>query len=353
LLDGLVLGQGATGTVGDRRNTALFGEVNMQPVKGVEVQAAVRHERYSDFGNTTVPGIGVKWTVAPTFALRGNYSRGFRAPSLQENSNSNSTFFVTVFDPVAAANVNTAGVFQSNRGLGPERSKNYNLGAIWDPTKDTSFLMDFYSIEQRDVVASNSFNFIVANPGLFPGLVVRDPLSGNLVSVTSRFINLALTKTSGFDFEARHRISLGEYGKLTLAANYSYISGFEQTPAAGQDPVEGVGNNANGSLPRYRGVLSSTWERGDWLVRLANRHIEGYNQVFTTPLPQQTTVGARDFQDLFIRYSGVKNLTLTASVNNLLDTKPPYDGSAGLRFDNTQYDLRGRYINLGVSYKFK
>jgi iron complex outermembrane recepter protein len=178
-------------------------------------------------------------------------------------------------------------------------------------------------------------------------------LSGNLVSVTSKFINLALTETSGFDFEARHRVSLGEMGKLTFAANYSYIMSFKQTAAAGQDPTEGVDSNTNGSLPRYRGVLSATWERGDWLVRLANRHIEGFDQAFVTALPQQTTVGSRDYQDLFIRFNGIKNLTLTASVTNLLDTKPPYDGSSGLRYDNTQYDLRGRYFNIGASYKFK
>jgi iron complex outermembrane recepter protein len=353
LLSGAVLGQGATATDGDRRNTAVFGELNVQPIKNVEVQAAVRHERYSDFGNTTVPGVGVKWTVAPSFALRANYSRGFRAPSLPENSRSNATFFVTVFDPVQGINVNTAGVFQSNPGLGSEKSKNYNIGAVWDPTKETSILLDFYGIEQRDIVATNSFNFIVANPNLFPGQVVRDPLSGNLVSVTSKFINLALTETSGFDFEARHRVSLGELGKLTFAANYSYIMSFKQTAAAGQDPTEGVDSNTNGSLPRYRGVLSATWERGDWLVRLANRHIEGFDQAFVTALPQQTTVGSRDYQDLFIRFNGIKNLTLTASVTNLLDTKPPYDGSSGLRYDNTQYDLRGRYFNIGASYKFK
>jgi iron complex outermembrane recepter protein len=353
LLGGFVLGQGATATDGERRNTAVFGEVNVQPVKGVEIQTAVRHERYSDFGNTTVPGVGLKWTITPNFALRGNYSRGFRAPSLPENSRSNATFFVTVFDPVQGVNVNTAGIFQSNAGLGPEKSKNYNIGAVWDPTKDTSVLLDFYGIEQRDIVASNSFNFIVANPGLFPGQVVRDPISGNLVSVTSKFINLALTETSGFDFEARHRMSLGEMGKLTFAANYSYIISFKQTAAAGLDPTEGVDSNTNGSIPRYRGVLSATWERGDWLVRLANRHQEGYEQAFTTPLPQQTKIGSRDYQDLFIRYNGIKNLSLTASVTNLLDTQPPYDGSAGLRYDNTQYDLRGRYINIGASYKFK
>ena len=88
-------------------------------------------------------------------------------------------------------------------------------------------------------------------------------------------------------------------------------------------------------------------------MRLANRHIEGYDQAGTTSLPQQTRIGSRDFQDLFIRYSGIKNMTLSASVLNLLDTLPPYDGSATNRYAASQYDLRGRYITLGASYSFK
>ena len=350
--DGSIFGAGSTQVDGERRNNALFVELSGNVVKEVEVQAAVRHERYSDFGNKTVPGIGAKWKVAPTFLLRANFSKGFRAPTLPENSKSNALFFINVNDPVLVERYQTSGAYVGSGNLKPETSDNYNWGAVWEPTKETNFSIDFYKIKQKDIVAVDDFNFILQNPRLYPGQVTRNA-ENRVVSIVANYVNLSLTQTSGFDVEANHRVSLNEYGRLTFTANYSYINSFKQVPAVGADAVEGVDSNTLGTLPRYRGTLSAAWNKGDWTVRLANRHIEGYDQAGTTSLPQQTRIGSRDFQDLFIRYSGIKNMTLSASVLNLLDTLPPYDGSATNRYAASQYDLRGRYITLGASYSFK
>lgn len=350
--DGSVFGAGSTLVDGQRRNTAAFVEFNGNVIKNVEVQAAVRQEHYSDFGSKTVPGIGAKWSVTPDFLLRANYSKGFRAPTLPENSKSNALFFISVNDPVLRETYQTSGAYTGNGNLKPETSDNYNWGAVWQITKDTNFGIDFYQIKQKNVVSVDDFNFILNNPSFYPGQVVRNS-ENRVVSINAKYVNLALTETSGFDVDFRHAVPLGEYGKITLSANYAYIDSFKQILAAGADPVEGVDSNTLGALPRYRGTLAAQWEKGNWRVRLANRHIEGYDQANTTALPQQTRVGARDFQDLFIRYTGIKNLDLSASVTNLMDSSPPFDGNAGLRFTTSQYDLRGRYINIGATYKFR
>lgn len=351
--DGSVFGAGSTLVDGQRRNTAAFVELNANVLKGVEVQAAVRQEHYSDFGSKTVPGIGAKWSVTPDFLLRANYSKGFRAPTLPENSKSNALFFTTITDPVLQGErYQTSGAYTGNGNLKPETSDNYNWGAVWQATKDTSLGIDFYQIKQKDIVAVEDFTFILNNPTLYPGQIVRNS-ENRVVSINARYVNLSLTETSGFDVDFRHKVSLGEYGKLTLAANYAYIDSFKQTLAVGQEPIEGVDSNQLGTLPRYRGTISAAWEKNGWFVRLANRHIEGYDQAGATALPQQLSVGARDFQDLFVSYTGIKNLTVSASVINLLNALPPFDGNAGLRFATSQYDLRGRYVNVGLSYKFK
>ena len=350
--NGAIFGSGSTVVDGSRRNTAVFAEMSGNIVKNVEVQAAVRQEKYSDFGSKTVPGIGAKWKVSPEFLLRANFSKGFRAPTLPENSKSNALFFIGVNDPVLRERYQTSGAYTGSGTLKPETSDNYNWGAVWEPSKDTNFSVDFYRIKQKDVVAVDDFDFILRNPGLYPGQVTRNS-ENRVVSIVAKYVNLTLTETRGFDIDATHRISLGAYGKLTLGATYSYIQSFEQVLAVGADPIEGVGSNALGTLPRYRGTLSAGWEKGDWRLRLANRHIEGYNQAGGTALPQQQTVGSRDFQDLFVQYSGFKDLALSVSVTNLLNINPPYDGATTNRFATSQYDLRGRFINLNASYKFK
>lgn len=352
--DGSIFGSGSVLVDGERRNTSIFAEINGKLFKDLELQAAVRHEKYSDFGNKTVPGVGAKWAVSQDFLMRATYSKGFRAPTLPENSKSNAIFFTTITDPILRETYQTSGSQVGAGDLKPETSDNYNWGAIWEPTKDTSIGIDFYRIKQKDIVGVDSFTTILNNPTLYPGQIVRSPTDNRVLSISAKYINLSLTETKGFDVEARHRFSLGENGRLTLSANYSYVESYKQISVPGSAAQERVDSNSSGfSLPRYRGSVSANWERGDWSVRLTNRHIEGYDQGFTTALPQQTHIGSSDFQDLFVRYGGFKNLTLTASVINLRDAIPPYDGAFGLRYPTGLYDLKGRYISVGASYNFK
>ena len=243
--------------------------------------------------------------------------------------------------------------FGGNENLKPETSNNYTWGMLWEPIKDTSFGIDFYRIRQKDIVSTDDFSFILRNPARYPGQIVRSPLTNQVLSIEARYINLALTETKGFDVEAKHVFNLGENGKLTLSANYSFIDSYKFVLAQGEDPQEAVDSNLFATLPRYRGSVSANWERGNWSVRLTNRHIEGYDQTGATALPQQTRVGSSDFQDLFVRYGGFKNLSLTASMLNLRDVTPPYDGATGNRHATSLYDLKGRYVSIGASYSFK
>jgi len=351
--NGAIFGAGSVLVDGERRNTAVFAELNGTLVKNLELQTGVRHERYSDFGTKTVPGVGAKWAIAPELLLRATYSKGFRAPTLPENSRSNAIFFININDPVLNQVYQTSGAFTGAGNLKPETSDNYNWGAIWEPSKDTSFGIDFYRIKQKDIVSVDDFSFILRNPARYPGQIVRSPFDNRVLSISARYINLALTETKGFDVDARHQFNFGEAGKVTLRANYSYIKSYKFVLAQGEEPTEAVDSNNFATLPRFRGNISAEWGRGNWTVRLSNRHIQGYDQAGTTALPQQTRVGSSDFQDLFVRYGGFKNLSLTASVLNLRDAIPPYDGSAGNRYATSLYDLKGRYISVGASYSFK
>lgn len=213
--------------------------------------------------------------------------------------------------------------------------------------------MDFYRIKQKDIVAVDDFNFILRNPALYPGQVIRSPIDNRVTSINAKYINLASTFTEGVDLDARYKISLADLGRLTLSASYSYVTSFKQTLAPGQAPIEGVDSNLLITLPRYRGTLAAVWEKGNWRARLANRHINGYEQTATTPLPGQLRVGTSDVQDLSVSYSGFKNMNLSLSMINLFDSLPPYDAATTNRFAGSLYDLRGRYVSAGLTYSFK
>ena len=67
-----------------------------------------------------------------------------------------------------------------NPDLKAERSRNFNVGAVWSPDGDTSIGLDWYRIEQDNLVKPDSAQFIVDNPTLFSqGTLVATAASGS------------------------------------------------------------------------------------------------------------------------------------------------------------------------------
>ena len=354
LTSGNVLAQGATATDGSRRTTAVYAEFNVPIVKKLEASIAAREDHYSDFGSAFSPKVGLKWQVIPEFLVRATASKGFRAPSLPENSASSATFFQTVTDrnaPGGPANVTIAGVFSGNKELSPERSKNYNAGFVFAPDPTTSFGIDLYSIEQKDLVGTDSSQFIVDNPTLFPGQLIRDPITGNLVSVLNRYRNLTALRTMGYDIDFRKALTVAQLGKFTLNGNWTYLQRYRTQPASGQPLKDYAGNNELTALPRFKATTSLTWEYQAFTTALTYYYTSAYAQ-FNATTPQDRVGEYRQF-DLYVAWEGIKNLKLYGSIQNLGNTHPPFDASTGgLPFDFTLYDARGRYFRAGLSYKF-
>ena len=360
---GNVLGQGATGTDGKRRNTAGYVELSLPAAKALEFQLAGRQDKYSDFGSAFSPKIGMKWTPDKSFLVRATMSRGFRAPTLPENSRSSATFFTSVVDTLPTSpnfnqSVNIAGSFAGNPTLKAERSRNSNVGFVWEPNRDFNIGVTWYKIRQNDVVASNGFQTIVSNPSLFPGQILR-AADGTLVAINDAYRNLAFTETSGLDLDLKKSFKF-DSGKLTLSADYVYVDKFKSQPAQGQDIVDYVDSNGfnAGGVPRYRGRVSAAWERNGWVWTLSRFQNASWDQQQVAVPPAQERVGSYAQVDLFVAYDGIRNWRFFGSVQNLLDTTPPFDPQNGgtsstVQYDISQNDLRGRYITLGARYTFK
>ena len=67
----------------------VFGpKFNLPGVEKLDVEAAVRYDKYNQAGNTTNPKISVGWFVAGGLKLFSTWGTSFRAPSFQENVDS-------------------------------------------------------------------------------------------------------------------------------------------------------------------------------------------------------------------------------------------------------------------------
>ena len=356
LIGGAILGTGVGRISGSRTVTAGFGELSLPVSKQLEFQLAVRGDHYSDFGNAATPKIGLRWTPSEQVLVRASYNQGFRAPTLAENAQSSSSGFVNVRDPRRNnATTLVSGITVGNPNLNPEKSSAYTLGVVFEPANDLSFGVDYFSIAQKSLVASNGFQYTVTNEALFPGAVVRDA-AGVILTVSDGFSNVSKVETSGVDVDLRWRLKAGDLGRITLRANASYIISWKQPAALGQPLTEWVGSNTGpaGALPRLRSSSGIDWDTGSFLTSVNARSVGNYRQAasaITAGAPPR--VNGSTFFDLYVAYQGIKNLRLYASVQNLLDQQPPWDSTQALGYSSTQYDMRGRFARVGLEYKFK
>ncbi|MEO5692389.1 MAG: TonB-dependent receptor [Usitatibacter sp.] len=356
---GDVLGQGITATDGKRDNYAIFGELSLPITRALEASLAARYDHYSDYGSSTVPKAGLKFKVTDSVLLRANWGKGFRAPTLPEISPSVATFFTQVNDPVTGANnVQISGVFAGNPNLQAEKSESWTAGAIFEPTQNFNVGVNYYKIDWRNIVLSPSFQDIVDEGN--PALVIRDPITGNIVTVFGNYYNASKVVTSGWDFEMRYRMNTG-MGRWTTRANVSYVDSYQQ------DGVEYAGTNGQGTstLPRVRGQLALDWDMGGLSSTLTGNYIRSYRQDFlagsyfapgdprfqTGVYPERVPTYVT--YDIFAKYAVTKNLSISGSVVNLTNNLPYVDPgfSSTFNYDFSMYDPRGRQFRLGVTWK--
>lgn len=140
-----------------RTNDAGYLDFSTKPIQALQLDAAVRFEHYSDFGNATVGKLNGRFDFSPEFAIRGTINNGFRAPTLAEEyySSTNvgpSTAYVQLPPNSAAGRLLGLG-----NGLQPEKSVDFSLGFVWRPLEHLSATLDLYqiSITNRIVGSGN------------------------------------------------------------------------------------------------------------------------------------------------------------------------------------------------------
>ncbi len=338
---------------GEREVVAGYAEANLPILSNLEVQIAGRADHYSDFGSAFSPKAGVRWQPISALVLRASASKGFRAPSLSENSSSTNISYGAVVDPfdpdIPGSRQSPTFFTVGNTDLEPERTKSFNLGAVLTPRRGTLLSIDWYRIELDNLVGTNNSTTIVQANN--PADVIRDA-RGKLVAVYNRYQNLTELKTSGFDIELSQRLSTETFGDFTLSSAYTHVIDYRRPVTVGGPLVNYAGNNRGPSLPADKATTRLGWSFGDLDSSVTWFHTAGYDLV--PNVAGQKRVDDYNQFDLYVGWSGIKNTTLYAKVENIFDTPPPYDANfPGIRapYDFTQYDLRGRYFQIGFDYR--
>lgn len=198
-----------------RNSQAVYLNTIYNITDSFSMDAALRYENYSDFGDTANYKLAFAHKVVPQLLLRTSVSSGFRAPSLSQSNYSHSSSFLDDNDTIT-----TKGIFRVNdetaqafgaKELIPEKSNHFTVGSVFQPTKNISFMLDYFYTEVKDkIMLSNNIPLTDAQQEIYR------------VSDVRYFTNAVDTETQGIDAKFNYNYIFIDNSKLDFGIWYSY-----------------------------------------------------------------------------------------------------------------------------------
>ena len=372
-----------TRNVGKRTVSALFSELSVPVLKNLDLTAAFRYDKYSDFGHTTNPKFSFIYKPTKEVLLRGSYSKGFRAPSLYEinaqNAYTNSAS--TLDDPVncpsgkpipgKSSAANCGQQFQvmngGNAALSPERSKTGTVGVVWEAINNLTLSADYWNIRLTQQINQLQDFDVVADPVTFASVYKRNP-QGNLSTdgsqcpnpVTCGYLdlrnqNLGDVNTNGVDLAANYRLRTKDYGNFAFAMNSTWVHKYEYQNFIGDKMHDKVGNfSGDGVIFRWQNTMNVSWNKDVFGAGLTARYKTGYADQQVEDHPNNR-VASYTTVDGYASWQAVKNLTLTLGVRNMFDRNPPLSYQSNnfqAGYDPRYTDPMGRTMYVRGTYNF-
>ncbi len=360
-LRGDIFGTESTAANGERDSTAFAAELAIPVTDNLEVQLAVRHEDYSDFGTTTDPKVSFLWSPLDTLSFRGSYGTAFRAPSLHQLGLGRTDESPNLIDPIRCAAVNLGcepaeytAVFAGNPELGPEESKSYNLGMIFEVTEDIDFSLDYYSYDISNIIDSDT-QFVISNFGSNGAIVERIPTSdladpGEVVRIFDSFQNIGDLETTGLDFDLGYKLA-SDVGDFKFGFVMNYVLKFEEYRPGLNDQRRLNLEAGDFEQPEIRHTTSVDWSLNDVSATVALNYIGEFGGDADSGFADKT-IDSMATVDVVINYQGFENTALSVGATNLFNETPPFSHHEFVGYVNSIHSGQGRFVYAKASYKF-
>ena len=366
---------------------------------GLEFNGAVRATDYSTAGYVTTWKAGATWQPIDDIRLRVTRSRDIRAPNLNElfqagtansDSVSNPGFANGIAPPFAPAGQPAqatyaySGFATGNRNLTPEKSNQWNVGAVLTPSFLPGFnlAVDYFDIDVGQGISAFSaqqiVNLCIDGQAAFCGAITTDPgrtqnpAQPYLIIQTQPF-NAASQKVRGVDIDASYRLPLDRLfddanGAVTVRGLASrYIRNLFDSGVPGTVVVNTAGvNGSQGATPKWIYRFSAAYDSDSFSITAIGRGVSAGKYVAngiecTTGCPVSTAnfptydvnrVSGVFYADLNltqkIRVDSTTEAQVFINVTNLFDRSPLLLPETGLAANPTYSDLLGRQFRIGV-----
>ena len=390
--------------------SSLYGELrapivsrasNLPPLRGLELQLAARHDRIQadipgprlggprsgyDRG-VTVYTTGIRTFPTDGLLLRVSLATGVLPPTPEQLTQSSYTFGLpnsasaSVTDPARGGRRlgSELPVVQLTGGsprLRPEGARTFAIGFVVNPDdgRGPRVSLDYTHTEKHDEIgAFGGLEYLIAHEALYPGRVVRAPLSpadaaagytgGIITQADTTSINIGRTKVDAIDMHLDQGFRVGPDSRLRLYGGLTWTPRLTRKLTADGEVTEYT-NTADGPL-RWRGAAGAAWQHGDLTVRLDGQYYGRYHAVFarygrpTDDVLAETRVPAQAYLDAAVTYrlkmgsaqSLTRDIELRFGVQNLLDHAPAIEAASDLGY-SFYADPRRRRFEVGATARF-
>jgi iron complex outermembrane receptor protein len=367
----------------------------------MDLSIAARKELYSKTEDPFVPKYSLRWLpFNDEFAVRATYSESFSAPTLFSLTGPISQGFtpsINIFryDNSGNALGTTTGSRQyrsssgSNPNLKPSESRNWTAGVVWSPAgklKGLELSVDWFDIDERDLVSTISSNLIVSDVEQFgpasiyaslvrfgvsqagetyfgtgaavtaPGQMSDKP--SDTVWITNQLTNIAGVWQSGADIKVSYTHDTNSWGVLTGRLSMVYLNDYFIQSLPTSAPFNYEGTYSGTSLyAAWRAYLSLGWRYKSWTAGINGTFIPSVEDVGAANAPDVASYNSFDAR-VGYDFGGSSNkwlagLSLNLGVNNAFNKMPPFITSEGNQnADINAYDPIGRFFYMEARYKF-
>jgi iron complex outermembrane receptor protein len=363
---------GGEATSYSRKIHAVYGELLLPLTKQIEAQLSARYDHYDVVGGAASPKVGLTYMPTKTMLFRASAGRGFRAPSMTDLYRPTQTSATaTLPDPVYCATVDNnyadcANNWEthrySNPNLKPERSRQFSVGMVLQPSKQVSMSLDYWNIKRTDLISEIGDDVILANTTKYADLIHRDE-DGYIEYIDLYKENRGAQKAAGLDLTIDYKGVQTWAGRFGGRLSGTYVTDSKIQNNKGDVYVSNLGRFVtDGVVQRWRHTITLDWDSGPFAASLSNTFSSAYqDQNSAINLDDGSVVTANRVKsyslwDLTGAWQATKELKVRAGVQNLFDTAPPYSNQAYhfiSGYDPTYTDVRGRRMYASVNYAFK
>ncbi|MEO7072025.1 MAG: TonB-dependent receptor [Rhodanobacter sp.] len=364
-----------------RHNVAQYLSLETNLTDRLGASLAVRHEDYSDFGNTTSGSLAGRFDFTDRFALRASASTGFRAPSLAQQyyaytqslfygpGNAPAGLAPGIYNTGLVAATSPIGSLLGGEALKPEKSRNFSAGAVWNPVDPLNISVDVYQITLDNRVTLSS-NLSIAAPAVQTYLAANGITNTNYSSI-AYFTNAVSTRTRGVDFVSSYLSDFGSAGTLQTTLSYNYnknkVTDVKPNPAV----LDALGLNLKridrrdqygllaDTTPRSKLILNGLYSVGHWGINgTLTRYGEFVAYNSSRPTLDQT-YPSKWLLDLALNYN-LERWDFSVGADNVFNTYPG-KASAALNNDNngtfpysvfSPFGFNGAYAYGKVAYRW-